>query len=200
MTPSVAHLPLQGVVAGFRRFSPFEYNELAKIGILTESDDLELLEGYLVHKMVRNAPHDGTIDSLMDILFPMMPGGWRVRVQQAVTLRDSVPEPDLAVVRRKGVGYKQGHPAPADIAIAIEVSDSSLDSDRADKCRIYARAGIPVYWIVNLVDNQIEVYTSPIGDPTPEYRVRTDRHPGDDIDVILDGRTVGSVSVAAVFA
>ena len=112
-------------------------------------------------------PHDGTLDLLMDCLFPMMPSGWRVRVQQAVTLSDSVPEPDLAIVRQRGVGYKQHHPAPADIGIAIEVADSLLAGDRADKCRIYGRAGVPWYWIVNLVDMQIEVYSSPSGDPTP---------------------------------
>ena len=198
MTPSVAHLPLLGVIAGFRRFSIPEYHHLAELGILTEDDNLELLEGYLVHKMTRNAPHDGTIDILMDSLLDIMPSGWRVRVQQAVTLSDSEPEPDLAVVRRHRMGYKQRHPAPADIALVIEVADSSLDGDRADKCRIYARAGIQEYWIVNLVDTQVEVYSSPVGDPTPFYRDRVDRQLGDEIEVMLDGQRVGSVDVSAV--
>ena len=123
-----------------------------------------------------------------------------LRVQQAATLSDSVPEPDFAIVRRRGVGYKEHHPAPGDIALVVEVADSSLDGDREDKCRIYARAGIPTYWIVNLVDQQIEVYTSPVGDPDPGYRDRANRRPGDDIEVTLDGQRVGSVSVSAVFA
>ena len=198
MTPSVAHLPLLGVIAGFRRFSIPEYHHLAELGILTEDDNLELLEGYLVHKMTRNAPHDGTIDILMDSLLDIMPNGWRIRVQQAVTLSDSEPEPDLAIVRRHGMGYKQHHPGPADIALVIEVADSSLDGDRADKCRIYARAGIAVYWIVNLVDTQIEVYSSPVGGPTPGYRDRVDRQLGDEIEVMLDGQRVGNVAVLAV--
>ena len=200
MTPSLTHLPLRGVMAGFRRITVPEYHQLAQLGILTENDDLELIEGYLVHKMTRNAPHDGTLDDLVDLIFPLVTKDWKVRIQEAVTLSDSEPEPDLAVVRRHAVKYKQRHPGPADIGLIIEVADSTLDSDRADKCRIYARAGIPVYWIVNVADEQIEVYTSPVGDPAPEYRVRTDRRSGDDIDVILDGRRVGSVSVAAVFA
>ena len=164
MTPSVANLPLLGVTAGFRRFSVPEYHHLCELGILTEDDNLELLEGYLVHKMTRNAPHDGTLHRLLRFLSRMVPDEWEVRCQAAVTLSDSEPEPDLAIVRR-GTNYRLQHPAPADIALVIEVSDSSLDGDRADKCRIYARAGVPIYWIVNLVDEQIEVYSSPVGGP-----------------------------------
>ena len=198
MTPSVAHLPLLGVVAGFRRFSVPEYHHLAQLGILTEDDNLELLEGYLVHKMTRNAPHDGTLHRLLRFLSRMVPDGWEVRCQAAVTLSDSEPEPDLAIVRMDAGDYMQHHPAPADIALVIEVADSSLDGDRADKYRIYARAGIREYWIVNLVDTQIEVYSSPVGDPTPFYRDRVDRQLGDEIEVMLDGQRVGSVAVSAV--
>jgi Uma2 family endonuclease len=198
MTPSVAHLPLRGVMAGFRRFSISEYHHLARLGILTEDDDLELLEGYLVHKMTRNPPHDCAMHLLLRLLSRMVPDEWEVRCQAAVTLGDSEPEPDLAIVRTDAAHYKYRHPAPADIAIAIEVADSTLASDRADKCRIYARAGIQVYWIVNIVDQQVEVYSSPIGDPTPGYRDRADRHPGDEIEFMLDGRRVGSVAVSAV--
>ena len=197
MTPSVAHLPLQGVMAGFRRFSIPEYHHLAQLGILTEDDNLELLEGYLVHKMTRNPRHDGALDFLLETFFPMIPREYKVRIQAAVTLSDSEPEPDLAIVRR-GPNYRLQHPAPADIALVIEVSDSSLDGDRADKCRIYARAGLPIYWIVNLVDGQIEVYSSPVGGPTPGYRDRVDRHIGDEVEVVLAGRRVGSVAVSAV--
>ncbi len=198
MTPSVAHLPLLGVMGGFRRFSIPEYHRMALVGILTEDDNLELLEGYLVHKMTRNAPHDGTLHRLLRFLSRMVPDGWEVRCQAAVTLSDSEPEPDIAVVRIDPADYMHRHPAPADIALVIEVADSSLDGDRADKCRIYARAGIREYWIVNLVDTQVEVYSSPVGDPTPFYRDRVDRQLGDEIEVMLDGQRVGSVSVSAV--
>jgi Uma2 family endonuclease len=90
------------------------------------------------------------------------------------------------------------HPSPADVSLLVEVSDSTLAIDREDKCRIYARAGIPTYWIVNLVDQQIEVYTSPVGDPTPAYCDRVDRHLGDAVEVILEGQRIGSVAVSAV--
>jgi Uma2 family endonuclease len=198
MTPSVAHLPLSGVMAGFRRFSVPEYQHLCELGILTENDDLELLEGYLVHKMARNPPHDGTLQRLIRHLSRMMPADLEIRNQMAVTLRDSAPEPDLAVVRLEPNDYMQRHPGPDDILMVAEVSDSSLDGDREDKCRIYARAGIPTYWIVNLVGRQIEVYTSPVGDPTPAYRDRVDRRLGDAVELVLEGRHVGTLAVSAV--
>ena len=198
MTPSVANLPLQGVMAGFRRFSVSEYHHLAEVGFLTEDDNLELIEGFLVHKMARNPPHDGTLHRVLRHLMRIMPDIWEVRVQAAVTLSDSEPEPDLAIVRIDADEYMQRHPGPADIGFVIEVADSSLERDRADKCRIYARAGIPVYWIVNLVDRQIEVYSSPVGGPSPEYRSRVDMQLGDEIEVLLDGSRIGSVAVSAV--
>src|SRR5438132_62975 len=99
MTTQIAPLPIQGTMAGFRRFSVAEYHRLIQIGILTEDDNLELLEGYLVHKMSRNPPHDGTIQKVMKRLLRFHPAGWEVRVQSAITLPESEPEPDLAVVR-----------------------------------------------------------------------------------------------------
>ena len=181
-----------------RLFSVAEYHQLCELGILTEDDNLELLEGYLVHKMPRNPPHAGTLQRLLRHLLSMMPDGWEVRCQSAVTLIDSEPEPDLAVVRTDAGDYMQRHPAPEDIALVVEVADSTLAGDRADKCRIYARAGVPIYWIVNLVDGQIEVYSSPVGGPTPGYRDRADRRIGDEVEVMLAGQRVGSVAVSAV--
>src|SRR2546421_11780168 len=99
MTPTVA-LPLLGMQAGFRRFSVAEYHRLTELGILTENDNLELIEGYLVLKMARNPPHDGTLHQALEIIGPHLPAGWKVRIQSALTLPDSEPEPDLAVVRQ----------------------------------------------------------------------------------------------------
>src|ERR1700722_1180240 len=92
-------LPLLGTLAGFRRFSVPEYHRLTEIGILTEDDNVELIEGYIVLKMARNPPHDGTLHRVLKQLLKLLPAGWDVRIQSAITLSDSEPEPDLAVVR-----------------------------------------------------------------------------------------------------
>jgi Uma2 family endonuclease len=163
-------VPLRAALAGFRRFSVDEYHRLTQVGVLTEDDDVELLEGYVVHKMARNPPHDGAIDLTHHALSKLLPPGWMLRIQEAITLADSEPEPDLAVVRGTPRSFLQHHPTAADVGLVIEVADSSLDSDRTDKARIYARAGIPLYWIINLVDGQIEVCSHPSGQTTdPDY-------------------------------
>src|SRR5262249_24217985 len=152
--------------------------------------------GYLVHKMSRSPPHNGTLRKVEKRLSRLLPAGWEVCIQSGITLADSEPEPDLAVVREDPAEYITRHPGPADIGLVIEVADTSLPSDRSDKARIYARAGIAVYLIVNVSDRQIEVYTAPSG-PTaaPAYALRRDYLPGDSVPLILDAAAVANIPV-----
>ena len=183
-------------MAGFRHFSVAEYHKLIEIGILTEDDNLELLEGYLVHKMSRNPPHDAALQLIQETLPRLLPSGWCLRMQSAITLSNSEPGPDGAVVRGDARSYSSRHPGPADIGLVIEVADATLAGDRIDKGRIYARAGIACYWIVNLVDRQVEVYTAPSGPAaSPAYAQRQDLHSGDDIPLTLDGVVTASIPV-----
>jgi Uma2 family endonuclease len=183
-------------MAGFRRFSVAEYHKLIEIGILTEDDNLELLDGYLVHKMSRNPPHDAALQLIQETLPRLLPAGWCLRMQSAITLSRSEPEPDAAIVRGNARTYSTHHPGPADIGLVIEVADSTLDGDRIDKGRIYAEAGIACYWIVNLVDRQIEVYTLPSGATTaPAFAQRQDHSLGDDVTLLLDAATVANIPV-----
>jgi Uma2 family endonuclease len=196
MTMLPIDLPLQGTMAGFRRFTVAEYHKLIEIGILTEDDNLELLEGYLVHKMTRNPPHDATLQLIQQTLPQLLPARWCLRLQSAITLGTSEPEPDGAIVRGGARSYSSRHPGPTDVDLVIEVADATLAGDRVDKGRIYAQAGIPCYWIINLADRQIEVYTVPSGATgTPAYTQRQDYHVADDVPLTLDGMTVGSLPV-----
>lgn len=179
------------------RFSVTHYQQSIAAGILTDEDKVELLENYVVYKMPRNPLHDGTIQLVTEALAKAIPAGWRLRVQLAVTLTDSQPEPDIAVVRGDARTYLQRHPGPTDIGLLIEVGDSSLLRDQQDKTRIYARAGIACYWIVNLVDRRLEVYSQPSG-PTAQpgynsFRICT---AGDSVPLLLDGIAVGQAAVA----
>jgi Uma2 family endonuclease len=182
--------------ASLARFSLARYQKMIEVGILTPEDKVELLENYVVLKMPRNPLHDGTIDLLKAALPPLVPLGWLLRIQQTIVLSDSQPEPDFAVVRGSPRSYLFRHPSATDIAIVMEVADSSLLRDQRDKTRIYASGGIPYYWIVNLVDQRIEVYSQPSSScPIPAYGAFQSFQPGDTVPVILDGSTVSSVPV-----
>ncbi len=180
-----------------RRFSVDEYHRMIETGILDDTDRVELLEGYVVLKMPRNPPHDGTIQLLRKRLTPVIPAGWDLRIQSALTLGDSEPEPDVAIVRGDERTYLARHPGPADVGLVVEVADTSLQRDRDDKGRIYARAGIPTYGIVNLVDRRIEVYTAPSGPAAmPVYGQRQDFAPGSTLTLTLDTTSIATIAVA----
>jgi len=143
-----------------RRFTVEEYLRLGETGILTEDGRVELLEGVIVEKMTRLPRHDAAIDLLIEILRQLLPGAWYPRDQKVLLTGDSAPEPDVAVVRGRPADYWHRHPTARDAGLVIEVSESSLDRGRG-KQRIYARAGIETYWIVNLDASRLEVFTQP---------------------------------------
>jgi Uma2 family endonuclease len=185
-----------GLDASTFRFSVARYQRMIEAGILTPEDKVELLENYVVLKMPRNPLHDGTLDLVKAALLPQTPSGWLPRIQQTVALSDSQPEPDFAFVRGDARAYLTRHPGPADVGLIVEVAESSLLRDQRDKARIYARGGIPCYWIINLVDRRIEVYTQPSGPiAVPAYASFQFYQPGDSVPLVLDGNTVGTVPV-----
>lgn len=190
-----------GLDASIARFSVSQYERMIRAGVLTADDKVELLENYVVLKMARNPRHDDGIHLILDTLYPRRPPGWTLRIQAAVTLIDSQPEPDFTFARGSRSDYSQRHPGPADIGQLIEVADSSLLRDQRDKTRIYARAGIPVYWIVNLVDRRIEVYSQPSG-PTaqPAYSSFQLYQPGDQVPLVLDGQSVDAIPASDLIA
>jgi Uma2 family endonuclease len=194
MTPTTTVPVTFGNAASLARFSVARYQRMIETGILTDEDKVELLENYVVLKMPRNPPHDGTIDLLKAALPGQVPAGWLLRIQQTLVLSDSQPEPDFALVRGTPRTYLARHPTAADTGLVIEVADSSLLRDQQDKTRIYARAGIPCYWIINLVDQRIEVYSQPsVSAPVPAYQALQTYQPGDTVPLVLDGNTVGAI-------
>ena len=181
-----------------RRFTVEEYRRLGESGILTEDDRVELLEGWIVPKMVHNPPHDNAVELVDEALRAQLPGGWTVRVQSAIHTADSEPEPDVAVVSGSARARKDRHPTPDEVALVVEVADASIERDRGSKARLYARAGVRAYWIVNLVDRQVEVHGDPTGPASePAYRQRTVHRPGERISVRI-GETVVTVDPSAL--
>jgi Uma2 family endonuclease len=196
-TAAATPQPVTYSASAIAKWSVPRYQRMIEAGILTPKDPVELLENHVVQKEPENPPHDGTIDLIKAALPALLPPGWLLRVQQTIVLTDSQPEPDFAIVRGTPRSYLTRHPGAADVGVVIEVADSSLLRDQRDKTRIYARAALPVYWIVNLVDRRVEVYTPPSG-PTaaPAYGPVQTYPPGDAVPLMLDGVAVAAVAVA----
>jgi Uma2 family endonuclease len=178
-----------------------EYHRIVEAGILTIVDRVELLEGWLVAKMTKKPPHTIAKGSTRDALIGLAPPGWFVTTEDPVTTIDSEPEPDISVVRGTIRDYRDRAPGPADVALIVEVADASLARDRSIKKRLYARAGFPIYWLINLVHNRIEVYTEPTGPiAKPDYLVRRDFGPDEMIPLVIEGREIGLLAVRNLLA
>jgi hypothetical protein len=182
-----------------RRFSVAEYHRMIETDVLGEDDAVELLEGWIVPKMPRNPPHDATVDLVQEILKTHLGNDWRVRAQSAITLDDSEPEPDLAVAPGPAERYASRHPLATEVAMVVEVADSTLTRDRSIKRRLYARSMIPFYWIINLVDAQIEVHTDPSGQgEAADYRNREIYRAGQPVPLKVGQRPIENLQVSAL--
>jgi Uma2 family endonuclease len=174
-----------------------EYEAMVASGAFRSRKRLQLINGFLVEKMTQNPPH--TIADLLcgDELDRVIPPGWHVRPAKPVRLpgQATMNEPDRCVVRGSARDYLGRDPGPGDIALLVEVADSTLADDRELGTKVYGPAGLPVYWIVNLVDRQVEVYTGP---GPGGYSSCTVFPPGQAVPVVIGGRQVGEIAVGDV--
>ena len=185
------------VERGFFRLSVADYHDLGERGILTPDDRVELIDGYLVIKPMHNSRGASTVVRVARYLDRATPPGFVVRSQVPITLASSEPEPDAVIARGDLRTYDPQHPKAAEVILAVEVSDSSLRSDREYKSGVYAAAAIPMYWIVNLPGAIIEVYTQPSGPgDDPKYGHRQNYSAGESVPLILDGQLIASIPVA----
>jgi Uma2 family endonuclease len=178
------------------RWSLARYQRMIQTGILTPDDKVELLENYIVLRPPRSPRHDGTVSLVTHAIEKALPHPWRQRILGTVVFEDSQAEPDISVVRAELRAFLERYPGVDDVKMIIEVADASLQRDQCDKGRIYARGGIPIYWIVNPADMRIEVYTQPSGPAAvPAYDAFQIYQPGDNVPLVLDGNTVAHVAV-----
>lgn len=184
-----------------RRFTVDEYHRLVESGILTEEHNVELLDGYLVLRGAHSPAHDSSVHLTSSALGAAKPAEWCIRIQSAITLAESEPEPDVVLARGSARTFARRHPGAADLGLAVEVSDTTLAGDRSDKGRIYARARVPCYWIINLIDRQVEVYTQPSGSGSAASYGRRDDYPaGTSVPLVLDGAKVADIAVQDLLA
>jgi len=174
------------------RLTVVQFDKLVDAGVIAEDDRVELIEGLLGTKMGKKPPHVQAGVHGLGLLSRVVPPTWHVRREDPiVTSAWGKPEPDLAVVRGRDEDYDDRDVTAADVALVVEIADSSLPIDRSDMALVYSSSGIPVYWIVNLVDGQVEVYS----DPGPAgYQSSQVMRPGQDIPVVVDGIEVGRIA------
>ncbi len=146
------------------RFTRADYYRMAEVGILPSDARVELLDGDVVRKSPAEPRHGGVVDQLTAFFVPRVTGKAIVRVQGAIALSDtSEPEPDLALLKPRKDFYRSGHPGPKDVLLIIEVAESSLEQDLDTKLRLYAKAGIPEYWVIDLNRDVLMVHRDPAG-------------------------------------
>jgi Uma2 family endonuclease len=188
-----------------RRWTRAEYEQLGELGVLGPDERVELIDGEIVNMPPQHSRHATGVRLAEDALRAAYGAGFDVRAQLPLALGPySEPEPDVAVVRGSILDFATGHPTSA--VLVVEVSEATLAFDRDVKASLYAAAGIPEYWIANLVHRQLEIYRDPA--PMPEtrlgfgYRTRTIASPGDTLVLpvlVGTGVAVDAVLPAALF-
>lgn len=176
------------------------YKRLIASGVYGPNDPVFLWRGRLVEKMTKGDSHAFSSSSVVGFMARLVPEGWGVRPDQPIILSDnSMPEPDLTVVRGSLRDYSKRTPSARDVALVVEVSDSSLAIDSRAVLRAFANNGIPVYWIVNIPKCRVEVYTAPTGpSEKPSYGECRVYGPDDEVPVVLDDREVGRIAAREI--
>ncbi len=199
MTETVIRQELEAPASGadqngqptLHRWTRKRYEQAVETGVFDENDRVELVNGILVEMSPQSSRHSASITLADEAIRKVMPTTWLIRTQLPLSLDTvSQPEPDIAVVDGSPRDFVDAHPETA--LLVVEVSDRTLDFDRHDKQAVYARAGIPVYWIVNLKEKVLEVYEEPSGE-----RYRTVRTFDQEDEVHLP-RTQETVSVSSL--
>ncbi len=162
-----------GAVPAPRRFFRNDFQQMVDAGLFA-GERLELVDGVIIAMSPQNTPHASTVNRLNYQLMKVCGPEVHLRVQSPVALDEyNQPEPDIALCAPDPFDYGEHHPAPKSIFLIIEVADASLQQDRRRKAEIYARSGIPCYWLVVLVRRHIEVMTEPDSVTGRYQRVRT---------------------------
>jgi Uma2 family endonuclease len=153
-------------------FTVDEYYRMGELGVIGRGDRVELINGQVVQMSPIGPRHAECVCVLTNLFVTAVQDVARVRVQSPIRLgKRHEPEPDIALLVRRPGGYGKAHPGPADVFLLIEVADSSLEYDREVKLPLYAGAGVPEAWLVNLPADTVEVHREPGPDGYASVRV-----------------------------
>ncbi|GAP95968.1 predicted dioxygenase [Leptolyngbya sp. NIES-2104] len=159
-----------------KRFTIEEYHHLTELGFFQEDDHVELIRGQLIYMAAKGTPHSVCSTRLNRQLTKLIGDQATLRGQEPIALpNDGEPEPDFAIVRNRPDDYLSGHPRSEDILLLIEISDSSLTYDQETKLELYAEDEIQHYWIFNLIDRVLEMYSEPYQKSASKFGYRLKR-------------------------
>jgi len=145
-----------------KRFTVEEFYKMTEAGILPEESGWEIIDGYLLDKMSIGSKHASVVKKLNRKLTLMCEDQAIISVQDPIYIDQyNQPEPDIALLKPREDFYEENHPRPMDVLLLIEVSNSTVETDREIKRTLYAEAGIAEFWLVNLKENTVERYSSP---------------------------------------
>lgn len=153
-------------------FTTAEYHQMIAAGVFDEDERLELIDGEIVEMIPIGPRHAATVNRLNQVLMLQLANIAILSVQNPVELSDfSEPQPDLTLLKRRADFYALALPTVADVLVAIEVADTTVEKDRGAKIPSYARAGVAESWLVDLVSDRIEVYSQPSSGMYQEIRI-----------------------------
>lgn len=156
------------------------YYQMAEDGLLPSDGRMELINGEIFTMSPVRSPHAGIVNFLSGWLNQHFLGQVTITTQNPIRINvTSEPEPDIAIAKYRKDCYRDKHPTPEDVFIAMEVSDTTLTKDRKIKKPLYAEAGIREYWIINILGKCVEVYLNPKGN---KYQKKTTYFKGDTIE------------------
>lgn len=190
--------PMAVLVEKRHRITVAEFHRMCEAGVFGVEPRVELLEGVILDKMTKGQPHVIATDLIDDLLHRITPAGYHVVMGNPLTIeeRRSEPEPDAMIIRGAIRDYTDRRRTPADAALVIEVSETSYDIDRSPKWATYAATRVPVYWIVDLNEHRLEVFTNPAGEGLTAYYAQSQiLAPDDEVPLVLDGREVARFAV-----
>jgi Uma2 family endonuclease len=183
-----------------KRFSIAEYHRLGELGFFESDNRFELIRGEIIKMASKGRLHSVCTSLLLRELYPLLGKLAMLRGQEPIILSaDSEPEPDVAIARNRSDNYLSSHPESADILLVIEVSDSTLKYDRNTKLSLYAEAGISNYWIFNLVDIQLEMYSEPYQKVPGDFGYQLQRIVLPNQVVVIPGFPELSLDLSSVF-
>ena len=188
------------VAATRRKFTIAEYHQLVDLGFFTENDRIELIRGEIIEMAPKRTPHSVCNSTLFGELYRLLYDRANVRGQEPITLSsNSEPEPDVVIANKKDDNYLSAHPTVEDIILVIEISDSTLKYDKETKLSLYAEAGINNYWIINLVDNRLEVYSNPFADKQGNFGYKNTNIVLPDETIFIPNFTKVSLELDSIF-